>query len=220
MRKDEILNDLHNKIMDGFYRPGDSLNERKLCENYGVSRTPIREVLWSMVSDDIVEHKKSKGFFVHKFTREQIFEVYQALEAIEGMTTRLACQYADEVFIDKLKHIKKELEKKDSKNETDACVKLGQQMDSEIVKAAKNETLKKIRNNLLVKIRLAVYLMDSRVLLEEQSRNYHLRIIQSIIEGNVDESEKYMHEHLQEVRNNLVKFLFPELSKILPVIDR
>ena len=216
--KNEILNDIHTKIMNGYYLPGDQLNERKLCEIYKISRTPIREVLWSMVSDGIVEQKRSIGFSVSKYTGEQIFEIYQTLEAIEGMAARLACRNANEENINKFKSIKEKLEVIDGTKETDLSVLLGREMDSEIIKASRNDVLKKIYDNLIIKTRIAVNLINSRVSLEETSRKYHLLIIKSILEKNEDNSEIYMREHLSNTRNNLVHQLFPELKKIFPFI--
>ena len=45
MTKNEILNDLREKILTEVYEQGESLIERELCEFYEISRTPIREIL-------------------------------------------------------------------------------------------------------------------------------------------------------------------------------
>ena len=62
MTKNEILVDLRKKILEEYYVQGQSLVERNLCETYGVSRTPIREVLWSLVADGVVEQRPAGGF--------------------------------------------------------------------------------------------------------------------------------------------------------------
>ena len=73
MTKNEILNDLREKILTEVYEQGESLIERELCEFYEISRTPIREILWRLVLEGIVEQKPSRVFFVRKLGWEQIF---------------------------------------------------------------------------------------------------------------------------------------------------
>ncbi len=215
MKKDRILEDLKDRIVNGFYRPGDSLNERLLCEQYTVSRTPIREVLWALVSDGVFDHTPSKGFSVKKFTSSQIFDVYQTLEAVEGMAARLACQNADEALIGRLKSIRTELETKDGEKDTERCVTLGREVHTELMKATRNEVLQQVYSNLIVKTRLVVHLMESRTILEEESRSYHLKIIEAVLARDCEASETIMRHHLRKSCRNIVKVLFPDVARIL-----
>ena len=39
----KVFSRIQNDILNGVYQPGDSLTEKKLCEELGVSRTPVRK---------------------------------------------------------------------------------------------------------------------------------------------------------------------------------
>jgi len=49
-----VCNELRERIVRLYYRPGDSLNEKKLAEEFGVSRTPIREALIRLSAENLV----------------------------------------------------------------------------------------------------------------------------------------------------------------------
>ena len=214
MKKDEILNDLHSRIVDGSFLPGDTLVERKLCEKYGLSRTPIREILWALVSEGLVENKPSKGFFVCKLSWQRIFEIYQTLEAVEGMAARLACQYADSSFIMKIKAIRTKLEPLDTEKNTNDCVLLGREMHTEILIAGKNKFLTDFDEKLKTITRLAINMID-RKNLEKESKQYHILIMRAIIDKDADKSEMYMRKHLQISRNKIVSLVYPDISKFV-----
>ncbi|MCP4230635.1 MAG: GntR family transcriptional regulator, partial [bacterium] len=53
MRKD-VCNELRERIISVHYKPGEPLNEKKLAEEFGVSRTPIREALIRLSEENMV----------------------------------------------------------------------------------------------------------------------------------------------------------------------
>src|SRR5690554_1887708 len=108
MKTIDVYEDLKAKISKEEFLPGEILVERDLCEIYKISRTPIREVLWKLVSDGLIEKVSNKGYRVKELTLENIFEIFQARESIEGMAVRLACQKGDSDFLSKIKQLQDE----------------------------------------------------------------------------------------------------------------
>ncbi|HCJ94023.1 MAG TPA: GntR family transcriptional regulator, partial [Sphaerochaeta sp.] len=86
MKKNEVFEDLRNRIVSGEFAPGDWLVERELSEMYGISRTPIREVLGKLSNLCIVEMQSSKGYQVKRLNLAEIIEIFNAREAIEGIS--------------------------------------------------------------------------------------------------------------------------------------
>lgn len=50
----ELVDLLHDMVLDGELRPGDKINEQALCVRFGVSRTPLREALKVLASGGLV----------------------------------------------------------------------------------------------------------------------------------------------------------------------
>ena len=62
--RDVVFNTLREAILKGELQPGERLMELQLASKLGVSRTPIREALIQMTSDNLLENVPRKGFFV------------------------------------------------------------------------------------------------------------------------------------------------------------
>ena len=84
MKKEEILEDLKRKIITGEIHQGASLTEREISETYGISRTPVREILWNLCSVNLAEQDPDKGCRVKTYTINDMIEVYNTREAIES----------------------------------------------------------------------------------------------------------------------------------------
>ncbi len=56
---------IKEKIVSGFYKEGDKLpSERKLCDEYDVSRITIREALEKLEADNLIQREHGRGSFV------------------------------------------------------------------------------------------------------------------------------------------------------------
>lgn len=76
---------LRQAILNGRYMPGDQMPEIALAEEFGVSRTPIREALKLLENEGLVDIRPRVGTFVRVPTRREIVEMFQLKEALEGL---------------------------------------------------------------------------------------------------------------------------------------
>ncbi len=74
--------------------PGSQLREATLAKQFGVSRTKVREALTSLELRGLIKRTPNRGAEVVRVDLTQIFEIYDAREAVEGMCIRLATQKA------------------------------------------------------------------------------------------------------------------------------
>jgi len=103
----KIFQILENDILSGKYRQGDYLNELKLSEEMGVSRTPIREAFRQLELEGLVVYTPNRGVMVRGFSEEDIRDIYQIRLMIEGMTARRA---AENITPEYLKELEETLE--------------------------------------------------------------------------------------------------------------
>ena len=75
------------------------LDERKLSEQLGISRTPIREALARLERDGFVEIVPRRGAFVRPKTLEEVLEMVVVWAALESMAARLVTEVASDADI-------------------------------------------------------------------------------------------------------------------------
>ncbi|WP_042696962.1 GntR family transcriptional regulator [Azospirillum sp. B506] len=84
--------ELRAMILAGALRPGSRVPEVKLCDQLGISRTPLREALRVLAADGLVELRPHRGAVVTPIDPQEIADVFEVLEALEMLAGRLACQ--------------------------------------------------------------------------------------------------------------------------------
>ena len=72
------------------------LDERKLAQDFGISRTPVREAMAQLESEGFVRSVPRRGIYVVRKTRREVIEMITAWAALESMAARLITQQASE----------------------------------------------------------------------------------------------------------------------------
>ena len=207
--KDTVYDDIRQQIIEEKLVPGQWLVERELCQSYGMSRTPIREILWKLTADGFVEQEANRGFIVRRLALEQIFEIFQAREAIEGMAARLACARGGESFRSTLREIKKKIAKTNIESDPAAGIALGRELHRAIMDAAQNSIMTVINKRLENMTVLTANITKRSPAIEKASAEAHLNIINAVLEQDQEKAEQVMREHLRETCRHVVEQFYP-----------
>src|SRR4051794_4028969 len=81
------------------------LDERRLSEGLGVSRTPIREAMTVLEQEGFVRTRPRRGIYVVKKTKREIVEIVTVMAALESMAARLAAERASDAEIAELRRL-------------------------------------------------------------------------------------------------------------------
>ena len=89
-RADIIAEELEEQIFSGAYADGDRLDEVRLAEQFGVSRTPFREALQRLARSGLVELVPRRGAFVRQPGPVELMEMFEVMAELEAVCGRLA----------------------------------------------------------------------------------------------------------------------------------
>ena len=101
---DQVFEKLESDIIHGVYPRGEILTELKLVEQLGVSRTPIREALRRLEQERLIE-ETGKGSVVLGITADDLLDIMNIREQIEGLAAYYAVVNMTEEGIKELEHI-------------------------------------------------------------------------------------------------------------------
>jgi len=209
MDKIKVYEDIRRQIAEEQLAPGQWLIERELCETYSMSRTPIREILWKLAADGFLEQEANRGFIVRRLGLEQIFEIFQTREAIEGMAARLACRRGGEAFHARLRNIKKKIATANIQSDPIVGIALGRELHSAIMDAAHNSIMANINERLENLTVLTANITKRAPAIEKASAEAHLNIINAMLQRDEDKGELLMREHLRETCRHVVEQFYP-----------
>jgi len=90
---------LRNLIVTGGLAPGARLNERELCEQLNVSRTPVREAIKTLVQDGLLRAMPNQSPVVSELDPGEISNLIDVVTVIEGLAGELTAKHASEEAI-------------------------------------------------------------------------------------------------------------------------
>jgi DNA-binding transcriptional regulator YhcF (GntR family) len=89
-----VVRKLRNLIVTGVLAPGTRLNERELCEQLDVSRTPVREAIKTLVQDGLLRAMPNQSPVVSELDPAEITDLIEVVVTIEGLAGELAARRA------------------------------------------------------------------------------------------------------------------------------
>lgn len=101
---------LRTLIVEGTLAPGAKLNERELCEQLGVSRTPLREAFRMLAGDGLLVQLPNRGAQVVALSREDARHAFEMMGALEGFAGELAAVRVTDDDIAGLRVLQAEME--------------------------------------------------------------------------------------------------------------
>ena len=150
--RDVVFYTLRRAILTGQLKPGERLMEVHLAEKLGVSRTPIREAIRKLELEGLVTIIPRRGAEVAEITEKRLNDVLEVRRALDALGAELACERITGEEIRKLKKACEDFEKAAAGNDADAIAKADVAFHDIIIRAAGNQRLEQLVNNLAEQI--------------------------------------------------------------------
>ena len=190
-----LRDQIEEAIVSGTYRPGDRLEEQSLAEQYGVSRTPVREALRQLQEAGLVDIKPRRGAAVTIVGPSELIHMFEVMGGLEAMAGRLASRRLDEASRNELL---------DSHEACRAAVNQGsdayyyenERFHMAIYKASGNPFLEEQARALHRRLKPYRRIQLRSLNRIEQSFAEHDRIVTAIVNGNSSEAEQALWDHI------------------------
>lgn len=107
---EEVAELLRQRIFRRELEPGSWIDEVKLAQEYGISRTPLREALKVLAAEGLVTMKVRRGAYVTEVSEQDLAEVYHLLALLESDAAAAVAGHATEAQLKELQKLHRELE--------------------------------------------------------------------------------------------------------------
>jgi len=108
---EEVAELLRQRIFNRELAPGSWIDELKLAEEYGISRTPLREALKVLATEGLVTMKVRRGAYVTEVSERDLTDVYHLLSLLESDAAGVVATQATDAQLKELQTLHRELEK-------------------------------------------------------------------------------------------------------------
>jgi len=107
----QVAEKLREQIFNRALEPGSWIDEQKLCVDYGISRTPLREALKVLAVEGLVTMKVRRGAYVTEMSTDDVHQVYRLLGLLESDAAAEVAEKASNAEIAELRGLHDKLEK-------------------------------------------------------------------------------------------------------------
>lgn len=202
--RDHAYDAIKAAILSLHLKPGEPLVEREVATRLGISKTPVRGALVRLEREGLVTMVPFKGAIVARIYKDDIREIFQLREALEGLAARLAAPMFSEADYAEGRKLLLAAEQAFQEERYAECSQVGHGLHDLILRRADNIRLRSIVSNLddqLQRFRLISAQIPGRL---ARSSQEHVEILEALHARDAASAERLMREHLQGVLADLV----------------
>ena len=201
----EVADRLREQIAEGVLAPGAWIDEQALTEQFGISRTPLREALKVLVSEGLVRLEARRGCFVNQLTEKDLDEIFPLMALLEGRCAYEAARNAGKADLKRLEGLHGQLERCAEAGEIDAYYATNALIHQALQDLAGNRWLSGAIDDLRKVLRLSRQRslhLPGRL---QESLREHLAVFAAVKARDADEAERVMRLHLLNQRAALAR---------------
>ncbi|WP_017298641.1 GntR family transcriptional regulator [Nodosilinea nodulosa] len=211
---DRIYQQLKQMAMTYKFRPGEPLNEVELAASFGVSRTPLREVLNRLVAEGLLDFVPRKGFSCKPLDTKRVFDLYEVRCGLEMMSAKLATERASDDEIDALIQFWKTATEKFCTFTPVDCARCDETFHERLAELSQNSELLHMLQNVNARAHYLRLISMEQEAYRQNTCAEHQHILQAIQDRNVDAAVNSMAAHVSLRQEQLVEVIKEGVARL------
>jgi DNA-binding GntR family transcriptional regulator len=190
------------------YRSRDDirLDERKLAQDFGISRTPVREAMAQLESEGFVRSVPRRGIYVVRKTKTEVIEMITAWAALESMAARLLTKTATDEEIAGLRKMFATFENGKLRAHLDEYSDVNIEFHQTIIKLSHNRVLIDLAENLFTHMRMIRRTTIGEKDRADKSIQDHMNIIEALEARATDRAEDLVRNHALGLADHVARY--------------
>jgi DNA-binding GntR family transcriptional regulator len=182
------------------------LDERQLAQDFGVSRTPVREAMAQLEREGFVRSVPRRGVYVVRKTRSEVIEMITAWAALESMAARLITQNASDEQIASLRRMFATFEDGKLRAHLDEYSEANIEFHQTIIRMSGNGVLISLAENLFTHMRMIRRKTIGEKDRVEKSIRDHMNIIEALEARATERAEDLVRNHALGLADHVAKY--------------
>lgn len=194
---DELAVRLRRMIVEDELEPGVRINERELCERFGVSRTPLREAIKVLAREGYVRLTPNRGATVAALTTQDLEEAFPIMAALEALAGELAAQNATDAQIASILQDHARMRAAYEAGDRPSYFARNEAIHLAIAEASGNATLEQMQRSLDGRVRRGRYQANISPARWRQAMAEHEEIADALAARDAPRLAAILHRHLK-----------------------
>lgn len=211
---DQVAQQLRDLIFAGTLSPGAFVDENRLCEQWAISRTPLREALKVLSAEGLIRHEPRRGCFVNEVTEQDLDDIFPVIALLEGRCAYEAAVHAGDADLQALETLHEQLQQSAQRGEIPAYYAANFAIHEAIIAIAGNKWLAQVISDLRKILKLARLQQLNAPGRLTQSLGEHMAIFAALKAGDAEGAEVAMRTHLTRQREALRQLAKQQNSRV------
>ncbi len=210
---EQVYAELKAQMSDFRLVPGDRFSEAELGTRLGVSRTPVREALFRLRNEGLLEVGNKSGWFVRPIDFDKLEQLYDLRVILEAASVARLCARAEPApELDALKAawLVPAAERLADGREVGA---LDEQFHATLVRAAGNEEIARVHWDVTERIRIIRRLDFTRAARVDATYAEHAKILRAVIQRKPDQAQLMLRSHIEQSKAEVRKITLATLHE-------
>ncbi|WFA07069.1 GntR family transcriptional regulator [Bacillus sp. HSf4] len=200
--REEVYQALKREIVHLQLKPGERLHDQELAEQFGISRTPVREALKRLEDEGLVEAVPGSATRVAPLNREEAEHAFPVTAALHALAVRLSIPSLTEEDIKELEEHNNRLQHAIEKEDIIAAIEADEAFHRVFLNAAKNPEIIRALDRITAKIfRLEMSQFSS--VSSMKSVEQHRKVIEAAQKRNAETAARLAEENWLSLGNRL-----------------
>ena len=182
------------------------LDERQLAQDFGISRTPVREAMAQLEREGFVRSVPRRGIYVVRKTKVEVIEMITAWAALESMAARLITEHASAEQIAGLRKMFATFENGAVRAHLDEYSEVNIEFHQSIIRLSGNSVLISLAENLFTHMRM----IRRKTIVEkdraDRSIRDHMNIIEALEARDTMRAEELVRNHALGLAEHVAKY--------------
>src|SRR5271170_374794 len=182
------------------------LDERRLAQDFGISRTPVREAMAQLEREGFVRSVPRRGVYVVRKTKREVIELITAWAALESMAARLITQNASDEEIASLRRVFAAFDNGELRAHLDEYSEANIEFHQTLVRLSRNSVLINLAENLFTHMRMIRRKTIGEKDRVDRSIRDHMHIIEALEARDTLRAEKLVRDHALGLAEHVAKY--------------
>jgi DNA-binding GntR family transcriptional regulator len=206
---EQLADRLRQMIIEQDLPPGSRIDEKRLCEIFEISRTPLREALKVLASEGLVELMPNRSARVSALHREGVADMFDVISWLDREAGRLAARNITDGQLNELKKIHAKMVQLYKRGNKTEYFRLNGRLHQLIVEAAGNQVLRDMYANLLVHVQRARYFALEQQNHWERGVNEHEEILDALVRRDGQLASRLLYRHVRATGEQMMNLFQP-----------
>lgn len=201
---DTVVDHLREMIVEGQLPAGSRINERELCEQLGISRTPLREAVKVLAAEGLIEITPNRGASVAEMSLSDVLEAFELMAGLESLSGELACERVSDAELVELKRLHDAMVECRKREDLSGYYNHNRQIHNLIIQATRNHTLRQVYETTNRRLHALRFRSNFDVQKWDRAIAEHETILEALSTRNGPRLSAILKQHLLHKRDVVV----------------